>query len=132
MLDAANKGYANRCRPSDEQATVLGGAQRQQGAGQSAPPSFAQVAARHLERPAEETATDRSGAGTPISARVAAEVADSAELLHEEVPERERPRGGASNTDVRKETVPWTAGGAKAPDTRQVCASFAPRLQTVR
>lgn len=125
MLDTANKRHANRRRPSGEQAAVSGGAQRQQGAGQSAPPSFAQVAARNLEPPTKETATDRSGAGTPITARVAAEVADSAELLHEEVPEREGPKDGAASTDVRKETVPWAAGGAKAPNPRQVCASFA-------
>ncbi len=48
-----------------------------------------QTAAKHLQPTPDAAAADRSV--TPIFARVAAEVADSAALLHEEVPERESP-----------------------------------------
>ena len=54
------------------------------------PLTYAKVAAKHIQ-PAVEGSPSRSGTGTPIFVKVAAEVADSAELLHEEVPERERP-----------------------------------------
>ncbi len=49
-----------------------------------------QIAAKHLRPMPDAAAADRSV--TPIFARVAAEVADSAALLHEEVPERESPK----------------------------------------
>ena len=62
-------------------------------------PSYAKVTAKHLQPPVEAAAGDRSGTGTPIFARVAAEVADSAELLHEEVPERESPEVAAEVAD---------------------------------
>jgi hypothetical protein len=57
----------------------------------SSPVLHAPAAATHLRTPSDAAAADRSSTGTPIFARIAAEVADSAALLHEEVPERERP-----------------------------------------
>jgi hypothetical protein len=50
------------------------------------------MAAKKIEPPPGRDTPRRDGTGTPISALVAAEVADSAELLHEEVPEREKPK----------------------------------------
>ncbi|KAH6624934.1 hypothetical protein B0J18DRAFT_429717 [Chaetomium sp. MPI-SDFR-AT-0129] len=63
-----------------------------------APPSYARAAPEYLEPP-----SDRSGTGTPITARVAAEVADSAELLHEEVPEREQVQDNAKGPETAAE-----------------------------
>src|SRR5690606_6273411 len=104
---------------------------------------YAKVAAKHLQEPPVEQTADRSGTGTPISARVAAEVADSAELLHEEVPEREGHEGGgpsgsrarrqsSSSMSEASETAAEVADtaerldyAAERPDRGKVCASIA-------
>ncbi|KAK4242604.1 hypothetical protein C8A03DRAFT_29199 [Achaetomium macrosporum] len=80
-----------------ESSTNPQSAESQEHTDDSRPSTFASVAAKQLQPSLEGSTDDRSGTGTPISARVAAEVADSAELLHEEVPEREKPEGGASS-----------------------------------
>ena len=72
-------GQANRHRRSDGQSA---------GSRDVSPP-YDKIAAKHLRPTPDTAAADRSV--TPIFARVAAEVADSAALLHEEVPERESP-----------------------------------------
>lgn len=69
-----------------------------QRADRDAPPSYARATPKHLEPP-----SDRSGTGTPITARVAAEVADSAELLHEGVPEREKEQDNSKGPEIAAE-----------------------------
>lgn len=90
--------------------------------------SYAKVAAKQFEPPAEQASAGRSGTGTPMFARTAAEVADSsAELLHEEVPELEKPEGnlnrgeeaGRRNPDAA-EPAPKVADASKKPEKRQV------------
>lgn len=81
----------------------------QESPGADRPLSYAKVAAKQFELPAEEVSTDHSGTGTPIFARVAAEVADSAELLHEEVPEREKPEGNHNRGEEAEERKPDAA-----------------------
>ncbi|KAK4147019.1 uncharacterized protein C8A04DRAFT_25214 [Dichotomopilus funicola] len=56
---------------------------------------------KHLEPPG-----DRSGTGTSIEARVAAEVADSAELLHEGVPKREQVQDNTKGAEKAVEEEP--------------------------
>ncbi|KAK4149254.1 hypothetical protein C8A00DRAFT_38146 [Chaetomidium leptoderma] len=73
---------------SDDDAASPQGAQDKQDTDNGGPLSYAKAVAKHLQPSAEEASANRSGTGTPIFARVAAEVADSAELLHEEVPEQ--------------------------------------------
>jgi hypothetical protein len=93
---------------------------------QGAPPSYAKVAAKRLQEPSAEQAAARSGTGTPISARVAAEVADSAELLHEEVPEREgHEGGGSSGSGARRQS---TSSMSEASETAAEVADTAERL----
>ncbi|KAK3906329.1 hypothetical protein C8A05DRAFT_11915 [Staphylotrichum tortipilum] len=74
-------------------------------------------AAQHLQPPAA-TAAERSGAGTPIFARVAAEVADSAALLHEDVPPREvAPTNGPEQVPSNTSRDVAPAEAQAAPNT---------------
>lgn len=118
------------------QSTLDQNTQTRQDADVPAPVSPAKAAARRLQPPAEAAAGDRSGTGTPISARVAAEVADSAELLHEGVPEREHPKASAPSSDVPEhhppspmsetaETAAEVADIAEALDNEEVCIPIA-------
>jgi hypothetical protein len=88
--------------------------------------SYAKVAAKNIQPFVREAATDRSGTGTPTFAKVAAEVADSAELLHEEVPDREKPKGISAGSETgEKAGGPSAAEGtsaAKPIERREVCA----------
>ncbi|KAK4123742.1 hypothetical protein N657DRAFT_680884 [Parathielavia appendiculata] len=102
--------------PSHEYSAEFRDSQQRKDVGSDAPLSYAKIAAKHVQPSAEEAAVDRSTTGTPIFARVAAEVADSAELLHEEVPERRDPEAGASGDS-----------GEKAGDSRAAEAVPAPK-----
>ncbi|KAK4032602.1 hypothetical protein C8A01DRAFT_40948 [Parachaetomium inaequale] len=126
MTDSSgNTNHVLEVKPQEEtphgQAADHRGAQAKQDAG---PLSYAKVAAKRLQPPAEQAAPNRSGTGTPVSARVAAEVADSAELLHEEVPEREKPEGGDGKQPGRRmsdtaETAAEVADTAEKLGSRQ-------------
>jgi hypothetical protein len=127
---------ANMHRTPHGQAADPHAAVAKQDAGHDAPLSYAKAAAKRLQPPAEQAAPDRSGTGTPVSARVAAEVADSAELLHEEVPEREKPEGSGSKQAGRRmsetaETAAEVADTAEKLGNRQVCASLPLRTSSV-
>ncbi|KAL2015589.1 hypothetical protein VTK56DRAFT_5201 [Thermocarpiscus australiensis] len=61
----------------------------------------ARLAAKQLQPSIDAAAGSRSGTGTPIFARTAAEVADSAALLHEEVPDRESAAPAAPSAGIR-------------------------------
>jgi hypothetical protein len=103
MDSSGNTNHVLEVKPPKKQAEDEDPAKDEAGTRQDAeatgPPSYAKVTAKHLQPPVEAAAGDRSGTGTPIFARVAAEVADSAELLHEEVPERESPEVAAEVAD---------------------------------
>ncbi|KXX79451.1 hypothetical protein MMYC01_203729 [Madurella mycetomatis] len=86
---------------------------------------------KHLQ-PTTDVETGRgSGSSTPIFARTAAEVADSAALLHEEVPRRQTSRVDSWSSDARKgiptplsedvETGAEVADTAEATDNDEVC-----------
>lgn len=80
------------------------------------PLTYAKVAAKHLQPPAEAS-PNRSGTGTPTFVKVAAEVADSAELLHEEVPERERPStAGQGGQHQRRPSSPMSEAAETAAE----------------
>jgi len=101
---SGNTNHVLEVKPRDETSPDQGedqeGAQAKQHPRDGANLSYAKAASKRLGPPAEQTASDRSGTSTPIFARVAAEVADSAELLHEEVPEREKTDGGKPEDGV--------------------------------
>lgn len=114
-------------RTSHNQAQDENGPPNGQGPSSNGRLSYAKVAAKHLEPSAEPDATDRSGTGTPIFAKIAAEVADSAERLHEEVPEREKPQGGTGEQTGKQmpdasEKASEVADTAEKHDKRQVCS----------
>ncbi|AEO69329.1 uncharacterized protein THITE_2119606 [Thermothielavioides terrestris NRRL 8126] len=113
---AARMLTLHRPRPSDSQSEGLRPTEDRPGADEGGPREYAQVAAKRPQPPAEAAAAERSGTGTPISARVAAEVADSAELLHEEVAERERPEDAAGSEGPRQDTA---EDNVKASERRQ-------------
>ncbi|KAL2128008.1 hypothetical protein VTI74DRAFT_9854 [Chaetomium olivicolor] len=101
---SGNTNHVLEVKPQNEQSAAPESAGRQQDTGKGAPMSYAKVTAKRLQTPEEASASDRSGTGTPIFARIAAEVADSAELLHEEVPDREKPAAAASSTKAQEPT----------------------------
>jgi hypothetical protein len=87
------------------------------------PQNSSASAARHLQPP-PAAAVERSSAGTPIFARVAAEVADSAALLNEDVPDREpAPTQGTEQAASQTSEAADTTGPTEAPNTidLQVC-----------
>jgi hypothetical protein len=107
-----------RLRPSPQQASES----QPRDAGDNAPLSYAKAAAKNIQPSVGEAATDRSGTGTPIFARVAAEVADSAELLHEEVPDREKPEDVSASSETGTKAGSPSAGertGAAEPIERR-------------
>ncbi|KAK4106586.1 hypothetical protein N658DRAFT_503018 [Parathielavia hyrcaniae] len=97
---AGNTNHVLEVKPqedlSHDHAPESPKSQQSHDVGGDTPLSAAQAATQHAHSSVEQGATDRSGTGTPISARVAAEVADSAERLHEEVPQRKHAEAGAS------------------------------------
>ena len=130
MAGSKVKSGVNVDRTTRGQGTDHHGPQDTQGTdsdgGSDRPLSYAKVASKRLQPSSGQSPTERSATGTPIPAKVAAEVADSAELLHEEVPERERDEAGdAKRTDRRMseeaETAADVADSAQAVDGRQVC-----------
>ncbi|KAK4247762.1 hypothetical protein C7999DRAFT_31839 [Corynascus novoguineensis] len=125
---SGNTNHVLEVKPQEEashnQAHNEKGARDGQGPSSNGRLSYAKVAAKHLETSAEQDANDRSGTGTPIFAKIAAEVADSAELLHEEVPERERPQGGTGEQTAKQmpdasEKASKVADAAEKHDKRQ-------------
>lgn len=94
-------------------------------------PKSGKAVPKRLQAVIETEAGNRSGTGTPIFARTAAEVADSAALLHEEVPRRETPRIDPWSSNARKgtptplsedaETAAEVADTAEALDNDEVC-----------
>ncbi|EAQ90919.1 hypothetical protein CHGG_02854 [Chaetomium globosum CBS 148.51] len=117
---SGNTNHVLEVKADQEQGTQ--GADSDGGSGR--PLSYAKVASKHLQPSSGQTSTDRSATGTPITAKVAAEVADSAELLHEEVPEREKDEAGVDKQTERRmseeaETAAEVADSAQALDGRQ-------------
>jgi hypothetical protein len=117
----------DRQEPQDTQGTDSDG-------GSDRPLSYAKVASERLQASSGQSPTERSGTGTPIPARVAAEVADSAELLHEEVPERERDEAAGAKRRGRRmseeaETAADVADTAQALDGPPVRSSGPPQLR---
>ncbi|KAL1844057.1 hypothetical protein VTJ49DRAFT_5808 [Mycothermus thermophilus] len=103
---AMKNGVADCPRTSDRSDDTTGDGNEQAGTNEGAP-SYAQVTAQRIQPPAGDDTPRRDGTGTPISALVAAEVADSAALLHEEVPEQETPesKSGAAGSHKAKPTA---------------------------
>lgn len=95
------------CPAKGDTTPSEGGQSREATDDASGRPMYAKVAAKHIQPDVETAPADRSGTGTPIFAKIAAEVADSAELLHEEVPEREKPAdvGGRTPVPVSEDTT---------------------------
>lgn len=125
-------GGMSHSQDTDRQQQDTQGADSDGGSGR--PLSYAKVASKHLQPSSGQTSTDRSATGTPITAKVAAEVADSAELLHEEVPEREKDEAGVDKQTERRmseeaETAAEVADSAQALDGRQVRSSRPPHPQ---
>ncbi|KAL2261927.1 hypothetical protein VTK26DRAFT_2992 [Humicola hyalothermophila] len=101
MTDGAgNVNHVLEVKPPKKEAEPSQPKQAQEATGgDAAPLTDGKAAAKRVQAPAEATPS-RSGTGTPIFAKVAAEVADSAKLLHEDVPEREGPGTGKQSHDA--------------------------------
>lgn len=125
---------SNSVRPSHphpERPEPAQDVRQRQGGNSTEPLTYAKVAARHFQPSTEAEAHGRSGTGTPISARVAGEVADSAALLHEGVPARETAGPSASAREQRRRssgamseeatTAAEVADTAEGLDKDQVC-----------
>lgn len=122
LAQRCNEMLISSCaRLSGEQSESPHDSQSRQNADDGKPLSYAQAAANRLQSSTDAADPDRSGTGTPIFARTAAEVADSAELLHEEVPERGPPERGEANGDSLRDVVKNTDETFKL---RQVRSSY--------
>ncbi|KAJ4304436.1 hypothetical protein N0V88_002049 [Collariella sp. IMI 366227] len=118
---SGNTNHVLEVKPQEEDA------EKPQDTGEDSSPSYAKVAAKRLQPSGEAAGSDRSGTGTPISARVAAEVADSAELLHEEVPDREKPAGVAQSSKAQE---PASDSMSETAETAAEVADTAERLDS--
>lgn len=120
ILEVKSEQEASQSQDTDHQGTQ-GTQDIGDDDGGDRPLSYAKVAINRLQPSTEQTTADRSATGTPIPAKVAAEVADSAELLHEEVPERERDEASVAKQSGRRmseeaETAAEVAESAEALD----------------